>query len=263
MSEGRFSRFLSKLRNSVQNRLLLDRPNDTDLAFLARMPESHRARLAALLRKSQSQICQDLFALSVLRFKRNGFFGEFGAADGRGLSNTWLLEKHFGWQGILSEPARSYAPKLRSHRACAIDHRCVWSRTGEMIAFREASNRVLSTIALFSEGDMHAEARKDGVTYDVPTISLGDLLAEYGAPADPDFLSIDTEGSELVILSALDFDRWSFKVICCEHAYTEARGPLFELLSAKGYLRIHQEISQYDDWYVRRDILRAEGITVA
>lgn len=263
MTESRFSRFLSKLRNSVLKRLRIDRPNDTDRAFLARMPEAHRARLAALLRRSQSQICQDLFALSVLGFKRDGFFVEFGAADGRGLSNTWLLEKHFGWRGILSEPARSYAPKLRSHRACTIDHRCVWSRTGEMIAFREASNRVLSTIAIFSEGDMHAEARKDGVTYDVPTISLGDLLTEHGAPRDPDFLSIDTEGSELAILSALDFDRWSFKVICCEHAYTEARGPLFELLSVKGYVRVHQEISQYDDWYVRRDVLRPEGGAVA
>ena len=70
---------------------------------------------------------------------------------------------------------------------------------------------------------------------------------------------IDTEGSELAILSALDFKRWSFKVICCEHAYTEARGPLHELLSANGYERVHEEISQYDDWYVRRDILRTKG----
>ena len=243
MTESRFARFLSKLRNSVRKRFRFDRPNDTDRAFLARMPESQRARLASVLRKSQSQICQDLFALSVLDFKRGGFFVEFGAADGRGLSNTWLLEKHFGWSGILSEPARSYAQKLRSQRACTIDHRCVWSRT----------------IAAYSDGDMHAEARKDGVTYDVATVSLADLLAEHGAPPEPDFLSIDTEGSELAILSALDFKRWSFKVICCEHAYTEARGPLHQLLSANGYERVHEEISQYDDWYVRRDILRAKG----
>lgn len=263
MTESRFARFLSKLRISVLKRFRFDRPNDTDRAFLARMPESQRARLASLLRKSQSQICQDLFALSVLDFKRDGFFVEFGAADGRGLSNTWLLEKHFGWSGILSEPARSYAQKLRSHRDCAIDHRCVWSRTGETLAFREASNRVLSTIATYSDGDMHAEARKDGVTYEVVTVSLTDLLAEHGAPSEPDFLSIDTEGSELAILSALDFGRWSFKVICCEHAYTGFREPIAELLAAKGYVRVHPDISQFDDWYVRRDILPTKGDVVA
>lgn len=220
-----------------------------------RMPAVQQRDLSALLRLSKSQICQDLFVLSVLRFKREGFFVEFGAADGRGLSNTWLLEKHFGWCGILSEPARSYAPKLRAQRDCLIDTRCVWSRTGEQLAFREASNRVLSTIARFSTGDMHAEARKEGITYDVTTVSLSDLLAEHQAPAEPDFLSIDTEGSELEILSAFDFNRWSFKVICCEHAYTDARRPLHELLCNKGYVRVHEDISQYDDWYVRRDLL--------
>ena len=251
MTESRFARFLSKLRNSVRKRFRFDRPNDTDRAFLARMPESQRARLASVLRKSQSQICQDLFALSVLDFKRGGFFVEFGAADGRGLSNTWLLEKHFGWSGILSEPARSYAQKLRSQRACTIDHRCVWSRTGETLAFREASNRVLSTIAAYSDGDMHAEARKDGVTYDVATVSLADLLAEHGAPPEPDFLSIDTEGSELEIVQAFDFKRYPFKVITCEHNFTPAREKIHSLLTAAGYARKHEKISDFDDWYVR------------
>jgi len=259
MGQGSFRRFLSELRNSIKKRMRLDVPGELDQAFLSRMPEPHRARLASLLRKSQSQLRQDLFALSVLDFKRHGFFVEFGAADGLGLSNTWLLEKHFGWSGILSEPARSYAKKLRSNRSCAIDHRCVWKRTGEMLEFREASNRVLSTIAAYSDGDMHSEARKEGVTYLVPTVSLSDMLVMHGAPSDPDFLSIDTEGSELEILSAHDFSGWSFKVICCEHAYTQNREAIFELLSGKGYARVYQDISQFDDWYVRRDFLQKDG----
>lgn len=249
----------SVIRNSKLASLSAAAAHGRSWDFLAEVPSAQLAELVRLNPLSQAQLKQDLFVLSELGLKRGGFFVEFGAASGKELSNTWLLEKHFGWSGILSEPARSYAQKLRSHRACAIDHRCVWSRTGETLAFREASNRVLSTIAAYSDGDMHADARKEGVTYDVATVSLADLLAEHGAPPEPDFLSIDTEGSELAILSALDFKRWSFKVICCEHAYTEARGPLHELLSANGYERVHVDISQYDDWYVRRDILRAKG----
>ena len=256
MIQGKLVRFFAKLHRSLQKRIrsvlpaAADRPVEVGRIFLESMPEAHRSRLRDLLKASPSQLCQDLFVLSSLDFKRGGFFVEFGAAEGVGLSNTWLLEKQFGWRGILSEPARSYAPELRANRDCSIDTRCVWSRSGETIAFREASNRVLSTIDRFSEGDMHSAARKEGVTYDVLTVSLSDLLAEHGAPSDPDFLSIDTEGSELEILSTFDFRRWPFKVICCEHAYTSARQPLFELLTARGYTRVHEDISQFDDWYV-------------
>lgn len=253
MKESTFKRILSRLRNSLIKRWRFFWPvrdAEKDQAFLLRMPANQHARLKSLLRKSQAQICQDLFALSVLNFKRNGFFVEFGAAEGLGLSNTWLLEKKFGWRGILCEPVQSFGPKLQANRACSIDTRCVWNRTGEVIAFREASNRVLSTVARYSDGDMHAQARKVGVTYDVRTITLNDLLVAHGAPSNPDFLSIDTEGSELEILSVFDFKRWPFKVICCEHAYTAARRPLFELLSSNGYVRVHEDISQYDDWYV-------------
>ena len=48
---------------------------------------------------------QHLFDLSELEFKRNGFFVEFGAANGIDLSNTYLLETEFSWTGILAEPA--------------------------------------------------------------------------------------------------------------------------------------------------------------
>ena len=57
---------------------------------------------------SYAQIQQDLFILCELNFKRNGFFVEFGATDGIKLSNTYLLEKEFGWTGVLVEPARCY-----------------------------------------------------------------------------------------------------------------------------------------------------------
>ena len=45
------------------------------------------------------QLRQDLFVINELNFKKKGFFCEFGACDGIELSNSYLLEKKFNWQG--------------------------------------------------------------------------------------------------------------------------------------------------------------------
>ncbi len=50
--------------------------------------------------QSYSQCLQDMFVLSALNGKRNGTFLEIGAYDATFISNTYLLEKDFGWSGI-------------------------------------------------------------------------------------------------------------------------------------------------------------------
>lgn len=59
---------------------------------------SNLLNLVVRLRKAQH--LQDLFVLSELDYKTDGFFVEFGATDGLSISNTWLLEKYFNWKGI-------------------------------------------------------------------------------------------------------------------------------------------------------------------
>ena len=78
-----------------------------------------------------------------------------------------------------------------------------------------------------------------------------DLLNKYDAPDVIDYLSIDTEGSELDILTAYDFSR-IFKVITVEHNYTDNREKIHDLLSSKGYVRIMENLSKWDDWYVHK-----------
>jgi FkbM family methyltransferase len=204
-----------------------------------------------------SQIQQDIFALFVNK-EKPGYFVEFGACDGVYLSNTYILEKEYGWNGILSEPIESYFKDLEKNRGCHVDNFCVSKSTGDLVDFTEVnvdSDMGLSGITKHASYDHHANTRKENSRkYKVETISLKDLLDKYDAPDIIDYLSIDTEGSELEILKSYDFSR-KFKCITVEHNGTENREKIFSLLSSKGYDRILTEYSKWDDWYINKELL--------
>lgn len=215
--------------------------------------EAHRF-LNHCLRHSASsygQFLQDLWVTFELPGRKNGFFVEFGAAGGVQYSNTCYLERELGWNGILAEPADVYYPKLKSARNCFIDRRCVWTKTGERLVFNQPDIWAHSTIDVYSDSDEWADTRKDGRRYEVETVSLNDLLDHWGAPRRIDYLSADTEGSELDILQAFDFERYDVRLISVEHNHTPKRDEIFALLTSKGYRRKFEALSFVDDWYVK------------
>lgn len=205
---------------------------------------------------SKSQIYQDLFVLFQTNFKKHGFFVEFGATDGLRYSNSYVLEKSFGWNGILAEPARCWHNDLIENRDCHIDTLCVWSRSGQKLTFLEVENGENSSAELsgvanpssFFGVDRHS---KNTNTVVVETISLTDLLRKYDAPRCIDYLSIDTEGSEYTILKSFDFSEYDIKIITVEHNFSKNRALIYDHLVNNGYVRVHEELSQFDDWYVK------------
>lgn len=204
-----------------------------------------------------AQLHQDIIVLLCTGFKTNGFFVEFGATDGIDLSNTYLLEKKYGWKGILSEPAKVWHEDLVKNRSADIDFSCVWSKSNEVLSFDMVKDKfaVLSTISSFSDMDQHARKRKNHITYDVNTISLQHLLEKHNAPKKIDYLSIDTEGSELDILSNFDFNSFDISIITCEHNYTKDREKIFNLLTKNGFVRKFTTLSKWDDWYFHESML--------
>jgi FkbM family methyltransferase len=217
--------------------------NNFDINFLLALNKE-------ILDKSKSQLRQDLFVLHILNNKKDGYFVEFGGANGINLSNSYLLETQFNWNGIIAEPGKNWHHDLFNNRKCIIETRCIWNKSGEKLIFNETNDMELSTIDKFSNSDSHAFARETGNKYIVDTISLLDLLDFHNAPKEIDYLSIDTEGSELEILNAFDFKKYKIKIITCEHNYTTNRDKIFSLLISNGYERKYQSISNFDDWYV-------------
>ena len=194
-----------------------------------------------------SQNNQDNLALEILGHNSN-YFVEFGADDGITNSNTYILEKDYGWTGIVAEPSIYSHEKLFNNRSCNIETNCVYYESGLEIDFTEVGNG-LSAITKYVDKDNWAQDRAGGTIYKVKTISLKDMLDKYKAPSEIGYLSIDTEGSEYDILNAYDFSRM-FKLITVEHNHTEQREKIYKLLTQKGYRRIYEDISQWDDWYV-------------
>ena len=158
-------------------------------------------KILELIPDSRSQVRQDLFVISELGFKRGGYFVEFRAQNSKDGSNSYMLEKKFGWQGIVCEPSRQYHESLKNFRDCEIDFRCVWSSSGEYLKFSDLGDTGLSTLtSLLGEG-LHGATRSatDSKEYLVESVSLNQLLIDHRAPVEIDYISIDTEGSEFGI----------------------------------------------------------------
>lgn len=199
-------------------------------------------------RRSPSQFLNEIFCLLLNRGKRDGFFVEFGACDGRLISNTWILESEFGWRGILSEPNPSWHSALKANRSCVIDTRCVWTETGAKVQFAEFSHDAYNTQSrVLSAADNKQELVSK--LCDVETITLADLLRQHGAPKKIDFMSIDIEGGEWDVLRTFPFDEYHIDFISVEqHGENEIK--VREVLELSGYKQILKDASGHDGFYV-------------
>jgi FkbM family methyltransferase len=202
---------------------------------------------------SESQLGQDLFVLNELKYKKNGYFVEFGAGNGKHLSNTYLLEKKYNWSGILAEPAKCWHNDLLKNRTCSICFDLVNVDSGLDLDFFEFYSS--STLKKFEDKvvlnnlKINNEKAKE---YRVNSININDMLIKYNAPYLIDYLSIDTEGGELEILKSINFKKNKFKIITCEHNYKN-KDEISKFLRNNGYTIRFENNSFFDGWYVLID----------
>jgi FkbM family methyltransferase len=207
-----------------------------------------------VMQHSKAQLFQDLFVIDALRYLRNGYYVEFGALDGITSSNTFMLEKEFGWNGILVEPSKHQYEKLKINRPKnSIDNRCVYRSSGDFVEFGESQSLGLSALTEYTTLDANNTSFQNYSA--IETISLFDLLALYAAPRRINFLSMDTEGGEYEILRDFNFKYYEIDIIVVEHNYKIYRNYIYELLTKEGYVRVHSKLSRIDDWYIHSRLL--------
>ena len=210
----------------------------------------------------KSQLYQDIFAVLMVGNNYDKTFLEFGATDGLELSNTYLLENNCGWTGVLCEPSPQWHDILKKNRPnTKIVTECIWNKSNQKLRFFVSDVGVLSTLEEFKESDKlsipgNTKLRIErGNLVTVNTISLNELIEKEFNGKSPSYISIDTEGSEYEILKAFDFKKYDPVCFTIEHNFTNLQKEIDEIMKNHNYLRIFKEITAFDAWYVRNDVL--------
>ena len=221
--------------------------------------------------RSQAQAGQDLFVIFFTNYLgKIGYFVDIGASDGKHFSNTFILES-IGWKGILVEPI-NYDNENMLKRNSIKDKRCVYSESGMKLKFKEQSK--LETVTdgpqskefsgLWDHLSDYAKDLTEGHVYEVTTVSLNDLLDQYGAPNKIDYISIDTEGSEFEILRTFNFTKYDVEIFTIEHNGNAYREDVAKLLESKNYFHIPSGhfTPGFEDWFIKKNnpVLKKLGI---
>ena len=209
-----------------------------------------------------SQLYQDMFAEFILEQNSSKIFIEFGATDGLNLSNSYTLEKYFGWTGLLAEPDPQWHPNLKLNRPNSKKiYDCVWIKSNEKIDFLISQDGNLSTIENFRNSDEKVmpgnsiKRNQSSKIIQLKTISLNDLIKNNLDDNKPSYISIDTEGSEYDILNKFDFTKYGPEVFTVEHNHSELEKKIDELMNFNNYLRVFNTLTAFDAWYVSKKTL--------
>ena len=181
--------------------------------------------------KSYSQEKEDLIIDRILGQKKVGFYVDVGASDPVRFNNTKRFYSR-GWHGINIEPDVRKWRRLMSERPRDLNLNIGVAESSGILDYYKMYPDNLST---FSAEERSAAESRGFLCEDVvpvPVKSLTSVLEEAHVE-DIDFMSVDTEGFDMVVLRSNDWDRFRPTVICVESA---PRGAMAETSGQKAYL---------------------------
>ena len=193
---------------------------------------------------------EDVFIKTIFPNTNNGVCIEVGASDGISGSNT----KHFediGWKSLCIEPISSNFEKCKTIRKDCYQC-CISDKDKEDTEFTIFHlNENLSAISSLEPDhrliESHSHLITDTTKIKVKVRSLNSLLEELQFPKNIDFISIDTENTELDVLKGIDLNVYNVTLLVVENNYDE---PFCEdYLSQYGYKKIKR--IAVNDFYLK------------
>ena len=176
----------------------------------------------------------------VFPYKDDGFYLELGAGHWMNESATYVLEQR-GWSGISFEPHYDHYQAFVQNRKNPCLRAAVWHYTGRVKFVMPCKSPFRGGVQIVRNSRQRERDESEGfLETRVPCVSLKDALPEESTPTTIDFICMDVEGGEEVILQTFPFDR--FKVGAW---HIETRSPNWtdDILAKNGYKNVDNPLN--------------------
>ena len=178
-----------------------------------------------------SQAFQDKFILHVLKEKKDGFFLEIGSNHPIINNNTYILEKNYGWKGILVENDASFLTMYNEDRPNSIP------------VINDATK--VDYKYLLETNNM--PVKMDYLQIDLEVNNRSTLTT-------------------LELFDSTIFDAYTFAVVTFEHDiysgnHFDTRAFSREIFKKRGYIPVFEDVCDhvpnlvFEDWYVHPDLV--------
>jgi FkbM family methyltransferase len=204
-----------------------------------------------------SQYDQDRFLDKVVfNRKKNGFFLDIGAHDGKTLSNTYFFEKERGFKGICFEPNPKVFETLQKNRHCTLLNKGVGRQNGRVQFMAIEGYAEMLSGVVNNYDPAHLERIEENLKekgghkkiIEIDLVRLDSIAELRGIVVD--YCNIDTEGSELEILNSIDLDLIRINAFTVENNYGSVE--IREFLESRGYRLF---FLSGDEFYIRSEMI--------
>ena len=213
-------------------------------------------RFTSLRQRFLSSKGQDRWIVTqVFPGMRGGFFVEAGAGNGFVGSDSFVLERDYGWHGICIEPNPKLFWTLRRvvRRRCVCVRACIDRHAGTVDYVMSGDTSGIIAADTDNSTSMRAQrlarAFAENRTRRLKAVPLSAILDQHGAPPVIDYLSLDIEGAEQRVLESFPFERYTILALTVERPTPV----IHETLTKAGLVLQRQHWN--DGFYVHRRLL--------
>jgi len=176
---------------------------------------------------------------------------EVGVSDGIKGSNTKYFEDH-KWGCLCIDPIPEHVELARKVRKSVIQVACGSElKHAKFYVFDIGDNNIKSSLSGLQTDNRllvsHGHLINQCYTITVQVDRLEDILFRRRAPKKLDFISIDTEGTELDVLKGMNFNRFDVKLLVVENNFEDPE--IEEYLKQFGYKKSERYF--VNDFYIK------------